>query len=146
MRQFFPVKLFQTVRAHLHRTSTSLPLGISDNEGLPHLEIHGVSALVELSLADVQPFCKLAGFNDGHIKTNVFLYGGYKWNLRLFDCAKNHSECFSGKLMHTWFSGVYIICYNISAIGNTGFRISNTFIYCFCLLVSCFSLASELVN
>lgn len=91
-----------------------MSLGTTGEEGLPHLEIHGVSALVKLPVEDVQHFCKLAGFHDGYTATRALFYGGYMWEVVIRDCNLNHSKCLSGKLteLHKWFEGVYIKCHD----------------------------------
>jgi hypothetical protein len=103
----------------------------SRNEGLPYLEIHGLSTLVDLNAEDVQPYCKLAGFNDGYIKSYALIYTGYKWKVGKFNCTTTNSECFSGKLLHEMFHGLYISCHG--KIHDTGIRSSR---YVFLVLPS----------
>jgi hypothetical protein len=99
-------------RAHLYGTYLAESLRIPSDEGLPHLEIHGVPARVELEEKKVPPFCRLAGFTDGYIKTSVRLFGGYIWKLNTIECAFNHSVCASEvTLLNKWFNGVYIKCH-----------------------------------
>lgn len=104
---------------------------ISGDEGIPHLEMYGVSARVELDSVEVQPFCRLAGYKSGDTKTRVRLFGGYIWVLSSPDYLYSHSECTTGfKLQNKWFNGFYLKCHG--SMINTGSYI--------CYIVQCFHL------
>lgn len=97
--------------------------GLFGDEGIPHLEIRGVSARVELEDSDVRSFCRLAGFDHGYIKTRVRLFDGYLWTTTTSrECLTSMRDCVVGRLelITRRFDGVYIACSHTNSTTDKG--------------------------